>query len=1343
MTARFTAYSLVIRLMSSAFLLVIVSRTTLAQCPGLGSISFNVVAAPEPTLDFPPGICTGQPATISVNEIFSSYLWSTGSTSSSITVNQGGTYTVTVTNSAGCEGSESAAIVLNTPPQPFISGPSTICQNTPIELSASGGFTSWAWSTGETTSMITVAIAGTYTVTVTDANGCSGTDDFLVTASNAVVQPDITFQPFTCGQVTLNAGGGFATYAWSNGASTQTTNVPQGDYTVTVTDAAGCTGTDVINVIISPPNLVEITGPQSLCVGGTATLTATAGFQNYAWSNGSVVAEITISQSGTYSLTATDVNGCTSQDVVTVVENPSPQPQILGGTTLCNGSSTTLSVNANFPAILWSTGETTPQITVSTLGSIGLQVTDANGCSGTATVEVTEATSLSPQITLQAYACDGQLTLDAGAGYLTYAWSTGGTAQTVVVSQNGNYEVTVSNAGGCTGTAFIDVIIPTQQQVTIAGDLTYCQGTSIVLTASAGFQDYLWSNGPAVAEITVTQPGTYVVTATDANGCTSEDMLTVAENTSPQPQILGGTTICNGSSTTLSISANFPAILWSTGESTPVITVSTTGTIGLQVTDLNGCSGTTSVDVTVSSSLSPQITAQAYACDGQLTLDAGVGYLTYSWSNGGTSQTIVVSQNGSYDVTVSASGGCTGTAVFNVILPAQQLVTISGDISFCTGASSLLTASAGFQNYLWSTGATVAEITVIQTGTYAVTVTDANGCTDTEAINVQATDIAIPAQILGNATYCPGNATTLFLSAPYETYVWSDGTTAPSIVVSVPGLVSVTVSDVGGCTGEASILVTEGNTIAPQVVQVSSDCSGLVEVGVSTTYETYFWSNGGTNQITLVDQTGTYFVTVTDANGCTGVGSIFAQVPQQFSVDIIGATTFCSGDSTVLTATSGFQNYIWSNGATSAEITVSQAGNYTVTVSDVNGCTGSDSFEVTESNAITPSISEGTYNCDGNLILEAPAGYAGYVWSTGSGAPVISVSEDGSYFLTVTDASGCSGTASIIVQVPDEVVVVVQTPPAPICPGDTAQLSVPPGFDSYAWSTGETANAIGISSSGLYAVTVTDQYGCTAEDAYAFNFAETPVFEIIEDVLDCESVEALLELDLVNVNGSASYLWSNGETEAALATIQPGLFSVTVTDANGCTAAQMTEVLQELSFSSFADTIEFVQGQVVALVPPDVDFLTVETLWSPTDILLGCNNCPTAHARPVEDVLINYSAVSVSGCLQEGTFFLFSNLLDQPAVYAPNVFSPDSPFNYGFTLFGNDLLVNINYMRIFSRWGEKMFEAEDLTPGDLSAGWDGTFRGEDVDPGVFVWVAEVVYEDGSSEVLKGDITLIR
>ncbi len=1394
-----------------------VTVTGASGCTTTASVNATVPAAPQASITGDPVICEGASSILSATPGFANYLWNNGQTGPSISVNSTGTYFVTVTNSFACTATSSFNVTEQPAPVPQITGPTQICAGGTAVFTATGGpFANYLWSNGSLASAISVSAPGGYGLTVTDGNGCTSTASVDLAVGNSLnITP--TELPFQCnGEIILDAGAGFQSYAWSNGNSTQLVTVTSnGNFTVTVTDATGCTGSASAFVNIPAQPQATISGPAQICEGESAALTASAGFANYLWSNGQQNPGIVATIAGTYDVTVTDVNGCQASASTSLAVNDSPQPVITGASMICQNGSTVLSAAGNFQNWLWSGGQNTPQITASAAGSYAVTVTDASGCTGTDDFQLTVNTSLQPQITAQPYACDGQLTLDAGAGFQTYAWSNWGVSQTVVVSQNGNYEVTVSDAGGCTGTAVFNASIPAQPEVVISGAPTFCTGSSSVLTALAGFQNYLWSNGTAAAETTVTLPGTYAVTATDANGCTSVDVLTVVENTPPQPQISGSTTLCNGASTILSVSANFSTILWSTGVATPQITVSTAGTIGLQVTDANGCSGTASVEVTVASSLSPQITAQPFACDGQLTLDAGAGFLTYTWSNGAASQTAVVSQNGNYEVTVSDAGGCTGTAVFNAIIPAQPEVVISGAQSICTGGAATLTATAGFVGYAWSNGATTFATTITQPGLYSVTATDANGC-NTEAAFPVLQDNIIPPALLGSSIICNGNPTTLFLTASYDNYEWSNGSTSSFITVATPGLVSVTVTNANGCSGETSIEVTAGNNLDPQVVQLSQDCSGLVGLGVGNAYETYLWSNGGTNLITLVDQTGIYTVTVTDANGCTGVGSIFAQVPQQFSVSISGNTVFCPGGSSTLTATSGFQEYIWSNGAISAESTVSQAGNYSVTVSDLNGCTGtaqvvvtvgggtplqiignnvicvggstdlsianasnftqilwsngstapqitvtaagtysvtatdgsgctaSDSFEVTEGNALLPSIAEGSYNCDGILTLEAPEGYADYVWSTGVGTPVITVSQDGSYALTVTDASGCTGTAIIFVQVPDEVVVVVQTPPMPICLGDTALLSVPPGFASYAWNTGEASNAIVIGTSGVYAVTITDQYGCTASDDYQFNFAAAPDFDIIGDQLDCESAEAVLELDLVDVSGSPTVLWSNGATTAALVTAQPGIFTVTVTDGNGCTATEATEVLpQESFFTSFADTIEFVPGQVVPLVPPGVDFQPVEFTWSPTDILLDCDNCPTAKARPIEDVLVNFTAVSAAGCVQEGTFFLFFNLRERPSVYAPNAFSPESPFNPGFTLFGNELVAEIKYLRVFTRWGEMVVELKSLTPNDPSKGWDGSFRGELVDPGVFVWVAEVLYANGKTEVLKGDITVVR
>ncbi len=1393
-----------------------VTVTGVNGCTSAASVGANIPPAPQVSISGAPVICGGTNAVLSATPGFANYIWSTGQGGPSISVNSTGTYFVTVTDNLSCTGTALFNVSVQPSPQAQITGPTQICAGGTAVFTATGGpFASYIWSNGSQVPTISVSAPGSYGLTVTNASGCTGTASVALAVGNSL-NIALTELPYQCnGEITFDAGAGFQGYAWSNGGSTQfevfSTN---GNFTVTVTDATGCSGSATATVNIPALPQASISGTNQICEGESAVLTATAGFANYLWSNGQQNPSINATATGTYAVTVTDFDGCQATASFSLAVNPGLQPIITGASTICQNSSTVLSAPGNYQAWTWSTGQMTPQITASSAGSYAVTVTDANGCTGTDVFQLTVNSNLQPQIAAQPYACNGQLTLDAGAVFQTYIWSNGGASQTVVVSQNGNYEVTVSDASGCTGTAVFSANIPAQQQVAIAGVTSFCTGGSSLLTASAGFQNYLWSNGAAVAEITVTQPGTYTVTATEANGCTSVDAISVTAVNLPTPQVLGSATICNGSSTVLSLSQTYPNILWSTGETAQQIAASMAGIYSVTVSNANGCTGTVSATVTTASSLSPQIAALPVTC-GQISLDAGSGFASYLWSDGSSSQSILVSQNGNYAVTVSDAGGCTGTDLITVTLPTPVPVAITGDQTICTGGAATLTATAGFLVYAWSNGATMQQTTVTQPGQYSVTATDLNGCNAVAELTI-IEDFILPPQLLGSSIICNGNPTTLGLSASYDNYLWSNGSTNPTITVATPGLVSVTVTNTNGCLDETSIDVMAGNNLNPQVVQLSQDCSGLVGLGVGNAYETYLWNNGGTNQITLVDQTGTYFVTVTDANGCSGVGSIFAQVPQQFSVSISGNTAFCPGGSSVLTATDGFQDYAWSNGAVGAEITVSQAGNYTVTVSDINGCTGTAqvavtvgsgtplqiignsvicvggstvlsianasnfaqflwsngltapqitataagvytvtatdlsgctatvNIEVTVGNSLAPSISESGYNCDGNLTLEAPDGFQSYNWSNGADAPTITISQDGSYALTVTDASGCTGTASIFVQVPDEVVVVVQTPPTPICPGDTAQLSVPPGFADYAWSTGETTNAIVIVSSGNYVVTVTDQYGCTASDDYQFNFAEAPDFDIIGDQLDCESVEAVLELDLVEVNGAPSFLWSNGATTAALVTVQPGIFSVTVTDGNGCTAAQVTEVLQaDIFTSSFADTIEFVPGQVVSLVPPGVGFLPVEITWSPTDILLDCTNCPTAQARPIEDVLVTYTAVSAAGCEQEGTFFLFFKNRVRPSVYAPNAFSPDSPYNPGFTLFGNELVAEIKYLRIFTRWGEMVAELKNLALNDPSKGWDGSFRGEMVDPGVFVWVAEVVYSDGSTEVLKGDVTVVR
>ncbi len=369
---------------------------------------------------------------------------------------------------------------------------------------------------------------GTYTVTVTNAAGCSGTATANVTASPSPT-PNITPNTYTCnGQFTLNAGAGFSTYAWSNGGgSGQTaTYSTAGNYTVTVTNAQGCTGTDDFTVTIPTPPVVTISGNLNFCTGQSTVLNATAGFSTYAWSGGGSSSSLPVSTGGTYTVTVTDAFGCTDTESATVIADQSPVPTVANAD-ICPGSTVTLSVsNAPFQTYNWNTGSTVSTTAVNGPGTYTVTVTAANGCTGTTTANVAPLPTPVPSITPNTYTCNGQITLNAGAGFNTYAWSNSINSQFSIINSNGTYTVTVTNAQGCTGTDDFTVTIPTPPVVNITGDNTFCDGTSADLNATPGLVTYAWSSGQSGANITVTVGNTYTVTATDAFGCTATDNFT-------------------------------------------------------------------------------------------------------------------------------------------------------------------------------------------------------------------------------------------------------------------------------------------------------------------------------------------------------------------------------------------------------------------------------------------------------------------------------------------------------------------------------------------------------------------------------------------------------------------------------------------------------------------------------------------------------------------------------------------------------------------------------------------------------------------------------------------------
>lgn len=400
------------------------------------------------------------------------------------------------------------------------SGPITQCGGV-VVLQASAG-NAYVWSNGQTTQSIGVAFSGSYSVTVTDGAGCTGTSAVVVATINTPASAGVTpSSGVYCGtNITLSSSSA-TSYLWSTGATTQTISVGAGSYTVTVTNASGCTASasstissgTVISATISP------SGTVTQC-GGTATLTSSPA-SSYLWSNGLTSQSITAT-AGVYTVTVTSSTGCTAtSSATTVVINPPVSAAISPSSAIYCGSNVTLTASAG-ASYLWSNGAVTQSVSVGA-GTYTVTVTSAAGCTGTASRTVSSGTAATPTISPSGTViqCGGTVTLTSSAG-TSYLWSNGSTAQSVVVG-TGGYTVRVTNSSGCSAVSaptYVTINANPTASITPSGTLMLCTGTTQTLTAGNA-TSYAWSTGATTQSINVSTGGSYYVTINNSSGCSS------------------------------------------------------------------------------------------------------------------------------------------------------------------------------------------------------------------------------------------------------------------------------------------------------------------------------------------------------------------------------------------------------------------------------------------------------------------------------------------------------------------------------------------------------------------------------------------------------------------------------------------------------------------------------------------------------------------------------------------------------------------------------------------------------------------------------------------------------
>jgi large repetitive protein len=1164
------------------------------------SAAINVTVDVPPTAPNLGGPITQCGGTVTLDAGFfggsTTFAWSNGATTQSITVDQSGDYSVIVTNSCGSVSSNTVNVtILPVPPTPTISanGPTTFCIGGSVVLTSSAASNN-LWNTGATIQSITVSQSGSFFVSEIAANGCSSTSASInVTVDVPPTAPNLGGPITQCGgTVTLDAGffGGSTTFAWSNGATTQSITVDQsGDYSVIVTNSCGSVSSNTVNVTIlpvPPTPTISANSPTTFCIGGSVVLTSSAASNNL-WNTGATTQSITVSQSGSFFVSEIAANGCssTSAAINVTVDVPPTAPNLGGPITQCGG---TVTLDAGFfggsTTFAWSNGETTQSITVDQSGDYSVIVTNSCGSVSSNTVNVT-ILPVPPTPTISAngpttFCIGGSVVLTSSAAS-NNLWNTGATTQSITVSQSGSFFVSEIAANGCSSTsAAINVTVdvpPTAPN--LGGPITQCGGT---VTLDAGFfggsTTFAWSNGATTQSITVDQSGDYSVIVTNSCGSVSSNTVNVTIlPVPPTPTISanGPTTFCIGGSVVLTSSAASNN-LWNTGATTQSITVSQSGSFFVSEIAANGCSSTSAaINVTVDvPPTAPNLGGPITQCGGTVTLDAGFfgGSTTFAWSNGETTQSITVDQSGDYSVIVTNSCGSVSSNTVNVtILPVPPTPTISanGPTTFCIGGSVVLTSSAASNN-LWNTGATTQSITVSQSGSFFVSEIAANGCSSTSAsINVTV-DVPPTAPNLGGPiTQCGGTVT---LDAGFfggsTTFAWSNGATTQSITVDQSGDYSVIVTNSCGSVSSNTVNVTI--LPVPPTPTISANgpttfCIGGSVVLTSSAASNNLWNTGATTQSITVSQSGSFFVSEIAANGCSSTSAsinVTVDVPPT-APNLGGPITQCGG---TVTLDAGFfggsTTFAWSNGATTQTILVDQSGDYSVIVTNSCGSVSSNTVNVTilpvpPTPTITPN---GTINiCQGasvDLTAFTGATPLSVIWNpTNEVTNTITVSTSGVFTVSSFSGNGCSSISA-------PVTVNVDIPPtAPNLGGPVTQCGGTVNLDAgvfspgttFAWSNGENTQSITVSQSGDYSVIVTNSCGSATSNIVNVTINPIPAAPVITangPTTFCQGGS----VDLTAVfAGVFDVLWSpTGETTNTITASTAGTYSVTITDAIGC-----------------------------------------------------------------------------------------------------------------------------------------------------------------------------------------------
>jgi gliding motility-associated-like protein len=1025
---------------------------------------------------------------------------------------------------------------------------------------------------------------------------------------------------------------------------------------------------------------------------------------------------------GTYNITVMDAAGTPliATEQVTVLG-----PPVLGlifneNPPLCNGGTGSIasvvildSVVVSNPELLysfeWNTTDTTPAIINIASGLYTLTATEiSTGCSITENTFLPQPSPFDVSITIDSSTCSG---IGDGAIQVVVAGAT--------PNSNGDYVIQWPTIGPAPG-------------LTIVNTLSNINGLP--------------------AEV-------YPLWVTDDNGCFFEaDIALPAKKVLTMNALLDNincTSACSGSIFIAGSTSGEPAALpynfdWfgtppppppsGTTQTTTTLTGLCVGTYSVFMEDATGCQIDTTFTISeppplVASVLDAQNESCSPGMDGSITIGVtgGTYPYIYTWNTPATDSIVTGLSAGTYTVIVSDSFSCFDTVSATLTAPAPPVIqSLENDTLNCPNSTdgtltvAAVPGNAPIDVIGWSNSANGATISNLSAGTYYVTVTDEDNCMTTDSAEVVAPQPLAEDSIVYTLPQCPGlggGSIAAFVSGgtgPYY-FEWSNGVTGTGF--NVLGSISA---------GDYSVTITDFNFCDPLVLNLTLNDPPNILVSFSLI-------DSVSCAITGMTCDGTAMATAVYSDGTGGLFDFTWQSTESDN-DVVSSTAvqLCAGAQQVL-------------------------------VSD-GLCFDTFSVDIPSPSPITPGATIGNVSCnglsDGTITLTTSGGTPPYTvtWPGGVTGTTISGLSAGFYIATIVDSKNCNFTHTIAIDEPDPMVVSINAAGTMdvSCAGEEDGLmtvqaqggNLNLGNAVYLWQNGvslPSSNFAAGLAAGTYSVTVVDPKGC--QDSVSTTISEpAPIqFSLGETLpIQCAGGNTFITVDSVWGGNFTTYQFSvdNGILRllGSASPVFAGQHTISIVDVlNGCSTDTSITVAEPLELGvELPEVIVVELGDSTTMLDPIIfSSLPIDSfLWTPGE-QLSCDNCKNPTVNPIQSQLYTLTITDVNGCTAFGQVLI--DLDKNRNVYIPNVFSPnDDGINDKFRIFTGIGVTNINFFRIYDRWGELVFDESNLGPSpDGTIGWDGRFRGQRMQPAVFMYLVEVGFLDGRVLLYRGDVTLLR